>query len=240
MDPAIWQRMAPDEVLAFWFPETGHAADVETHGAFWLERMRGGMDDAIRQRFDELTEAAARGLLDHWAATPRGRLALVIVLDQFSRTIWQGTPGAFAQELKAARLVLEAFANGHYDALPAPWEKAFCLIALAHCEGPEHLERMDLVMTRSHALLAEAPERLHLNYRVVEDQNRMAREVIAAFGRHPHRNAVLGRLSTMAEETYLAIGAFPHQRDIPETREGLEALLAEPAGAACAVTCRRP
>ena len=70
-------------------------------------------------------------------------------------------------------------------------------------------------MSLSKALIDAAPEHLRVNYRVVEDQNRLARDVVAKFGRHPHRNAVLGRVSTLAEEAYIAAGEFPHERKIP-------------------------
>lgn len=221
-----WASTEPDTVLAFWFPPDGHEAASESHSAFWRHRMRGGVDDAIRTQFTELTEAAARGLLDHWAETPRGRLALVIALDQFPRSVWRGTPGAFAQDIQAARLVLEALENGHYQALQNVWEKAFCLVALVHCEGPGHLARTERAIALAHDLIEEAPEHLRLNYRIVEDQQRLGRKVIAAFGRHPHRNAVLGRLSTIAEEAYIAEAVFPHTRRIPGNQEGMEALLA--------------
>jgi uncharacterized protein (DUF924 family) len=227
MDTGTWERMEPDGVLTFWFPDYGHDADLDTHRAFWKHRMRGEVDEEIRARFTELTEAVAWVLLDHWAETPRGRLALVLVLDQFSRSVWRGTPAAFSQDIKAARLVLESLDTGVYDALPHVWEKAFCLIAVGHCEGPEHLARMDRTMALARALTEEAPERLRLFYRVVEDQNRLARDVIAAFGRHPHRNAVLGRPSTVAEEAYIAAGEFPHQRHIPARPEEIEAMLAD-------------
>jgi uncharacterized protein (DUF924 family) len=222
-----WVDRGPDEVLGFWFPDDGHEASSEAHRAFWQHRMRGGVDDEIRARFTDLTEAAARGLLDHWGATPRGRLALVIALDQFPRSVWRGTPAAFAQDIKAARLVLEGLENGHYDALPNVWEKAFCVVALVHCEGPEHLGRTERAGVLARALIEEAPEHLLANYRIFEDQQRLAQEVIAAFGRHPHRNAVLGRLSTGAEEPYVAAGAFPHNRYIPTDQAGMEKLLAD-------------
>jgi uncharacterized protein (DUF924 family) len=222
-----WDSIAPDMVLNFWFPEDGHETDFNTHRAFWTWRMRGGVDDTIRERFADLTEAAAKGQLDHWANTPRGRLALVIALDQFPRSVWRGTPAAYAQDIKATRLVLDGFKNGQYNALFHVWEKAFCLIASAHCEGPDHLERMERSMSLAKALVDAAPEHLRVNYRVVEDQNRLARDVIANFGRYPHRNAVLGRISTLAEEAYIAVGEFPHKRKIPSTKEGIEQLLAE-------------
>ena len=65
---------------------------------------------------------------------------------------------------------------------------------------------------------------------MVEDQNRLARDIVAKFGRHPHRNAVLGRVSTLAEEAYIAAGEFPHERKIPSTKEGMEQLLAAREG----------
>ena len=221
-----WASAGPDALLAFWFPENGHEAGSETHGAFWLHRMRGGVDDDIRARFTELTEAAARGLLDHWAGTPRGRLALVIALDQFPRSVWRDTPARLRPRYQGGAAGARGLENGHYDALPNVWEKAFCLIALVHCEGPEHLVSGGRAEALAQALVEEAPEHLRVNYRIVEDQQRLAREVIAAFGRHPHRNAALGRLSTVAEEAYIATGAFPHNRDIPKDREGMQSLLA--------------
>lgn len=221
-----WTETTPEAVLGFWFPDDGHEATLEAHRAFWRFRMSGGADTAICTRFADLTEAAARGRLDPWTATPRGRLALIVALDQFPRSLWRGTPGAHAQDIRAARLGLEGLANGHWDALPNVWEKAFALIAIGHCEGPDHAERMDMLAARFATLVDEAPEQLRLTYRLAADQHRLHSEVIAAFGRYPHRNAVLGRISTPAEEAYVAAGNFPHQRTTPETREGLEALLA--------------
>ena len=115
------------DVLDFWFPDTGHQNALDTHGAFWDERMQGGMDEAIIARFADVTTAAAKGELDHWADTPRGRLALIITLDQFPRSLWRDTPAAFAQDIKATRLSLDGMANGHFDRLE-PWEQMFCVI----------------------------------------------------------------------------------------------------------------
>jgi len=84
----------PTDVLDFWFPDTGHQNAPETYAAFWSERMQGGMDNAIISGFADLTHAAATGLLDHWADTARGRLALIVALDQFSRSLWRNTPAA--------------------------------------------------------------------------------------------------------------------------------------------------
>ncbi len=217
--------LRPGEVLDFWFPDDGHWHSVEDHRAFWEWRMGGGADEAILARFGAVTEAAARGQLDHWAETPRGRLALIIALDQFPRSYWRGRPEAFGQDIKTTRLIRAAMENGHYDALSAPWEKQFCLIAVSHCEGPDHLERMVICLDRAKALAAEVPEHLRLMYLLMVDQVLLVQSVIARFGRHPHRNGVLGRITTDAEAAYIARGEFPHERDFPDTPEAIEATL---------------
>src|SRR5690625_4273426 len=87
------------EILAFWFPEARTASlEADRHADQWFWRMRGGADAEIVARFPEITAWAARGELAHWAADPAGRLALIIVLDQFSRSLWRGSPRAFAQD----------------------------------------------------------------------------------------------------------------------------------------------
>jgi uncharacterized protein (DUF924 family) len=209
-----------DAVLEFWFPE-GFGADLETHREQWTWRMRGGADVAIVERFSELCEQACRGKLDSWAETARGRLALVLVLDQFSRSVWRDTPRAFAQDPKALALVLEGLANGHYGALRTPWEKTFFVMPLVHCEGPDHLERADRAVALARVLLAEVPEHLKPLYEFSAQQPVEHRKVIAAFGRHPHRNRILGRESTPEELGYLERGIFPHQRDIPRVEPSL-------------------
>ena len=204
----------PQTVLDFWFPDDGHWTGMDRHDAFWMWRMQGGADAAIIANFTGLTTAAARGELDHWAETPRGRLALIIALDQFPRSVWRDTPGAYAQDIKATRLVLEALQNGHYQALPHVWERQFFIIALTHCEGPDHLARMDLAIDLSHAQADLLPDAIiGVAARLVQQAERV-RANIAAFGRHPHRNAVLGRISTPAEDAYIAKGDFPHVRKI--------------------------
>lgn len=208
-----------DEVLQFWFPDDGHDKSVDTHGEFWFWRMQGGADDAIVSRFSQLTEDAARGLHDDWAATARGRLALIIVLDQFSRSLWRDDPRAFGQDIKSARLAIEALDNGHFEELAHVWEKTFLLICIGHCEGPDHLARMNRIVALADRLQDEAPEILRPLYKVAAEQPRLTRSVIERFGRHPHRNSVLGRISTPDEESYVATGAFPHNR----SREDFEA-----------------
>lgn len=204
----------PQTVLDFWFPDDGHWEDLERHRAFWEYRMRGGVDDAVITRFADITEAAARSELDHWAETPRGRLALLIALDQFPRSLWRDTPAAYGQDIKANLLALEGIENGHYEALPVPWERQFYIIALTHCEGPDHIRRMDLALDLVRGLKDIAPPALKSLAERPEQQVLRVYENIRKFGRHPHRNPIFGRLSSAEEEAYIAAGDFPHQSAI--------------------------
>jgi DNA-binding response OmpR family regulator/uncharacterized protein (DUF924 family) len=143
-----------------------------------------------------------------------GRLALLIALDQFPRSYWRDTPAAYAQDIKANLLVLEGMSNGHYEALRETWERQFYIIALGHCEGPDHLARLDLAMELGLGLPDIArPPLLPMVERPVQQVQRV-RGIIERFGRHPHRNPVYGRLSTAEEEAYIAEGDFPHQGKI--------------------------
>ena len=209
--PVPLPRREWDVVLEFWFPDSPDV-DAGTHDRHWRWRMMGGADGEIIRRFADLTGKAAAGDLDHWAEDPRGRLALIIALDQFPRSVWRDTARAFAQDEKALALVMEGHGNGHYEALERPWEKAVYNLPLGHCEGPGHLDRLDRAMALAQDLFAAAPEGLKGIYGFIAQQPVEVRKVIAAFGRHPHRNAVLGRPSTPEEEAYIAAGEFPHRR----------------------------
>lgn len=210
---AVKDRREWDDVLDFWFPE-GRALDVEAsaHHAHWLWRMQGGADDEIIARFSDLTERAARGGLDHWAESAHGRLALIILLDQFSRSVWRDDARAFAQDPHALSLATEGLSNGHYASLETPWFRIVFGLPLGHCEGPDHLQRLDLLISLREDIAAAAPIHLRAIYSSLADQARDVRKIIAAFGRHPHRNKILNRKSTPAEETYIARGQFPHKR----------------------------
>src|SRR5262245_49728283 len=119
--------MPPEEfedVLRFWFlPHmTADYGAMARQFDWWF---RGGADSVITEQFGSLLDQAARGDLDSWAREPKSRLALIIVLDQFSRSYYRGSAKAFAQDRKALALALEGIENGHYAALDTPWEKTF-------------------------------------------------------------------------------------------------------------------
>jgi uncharacterized protein (DUF924 family) len=201
-----------EDVLQFWFPERLRDADHTALVGQFEWWFRGGADAAIIKRFQPLLEQAASGQRDHWSRTPRSRLALIIVLDQFSRSAYRGTARAYAQDPKALALALEGIAIGHYAALETPWEKTFSLMPLGHSEELPHLQA---AVRLAEGLVEQGPAELR---RVLEHsaaQARGHRDVIARFGRHPHRNAVLGRASTPEELDYLAAGQLIHTRPLP-------------------------
>lgn len=201
----------PQTVLDLWFPDESMAESQDNFGAWIQERMYGGMDERICRDHAELTRAAAQGLLDHWADTARGRLALLLALDQFPRSLWRDTPGAYAQDCKAARLALDGIENGHFSQLK-PWEQLFFVIALSHCEGPDHLARMDVIDRVTEEIIAGLPAPIAPTADRLRGQNARVRGIIERFGRHPHRNPIYGRVSSPDEEVYIATGDFPHVR----------------------------
>lgn len=201
----------PERVLAFWFPDLSGAdhARIVRQFEWWF---RGGADAAIAERFAPLLERAARGELDHWSVQPRSRLALIIVLDQFPRSLYRDTARAYAQDPKALALALEGIRIGHYAGLQTPWEKTFFLLPLGHSEELAHLER---AVALADELAAAAPPEFRKLLEHSASQARGHRDVIARFGRQPHRNAVLGRQSTADELEYLARGELVHKRALP-------------------------
>lgn len=212
--------ITPEEIVTFWFPD-GPAPEPEKHLDLWVWRMRGGANADVIDRYSRLAQLAAEGGLDGWAETPIGRFALIIILDQFTRTVWGGTARAYSQDTKALSLCLDGFENGHFDALENVWYKAACKIPLEHCECANQLANLNRAVAIAEALAEEAPDYLKEFYKVAVRQPKLHRDVIAAFGRHPHRNEVLGRESTDEEREYLAKGNFPHQTDLKAMAQDL-------------------
>lgn len=204
-----------ESVLGFWFPRglSGQRADTVRQVQWWF---RGGADAALKRRFEPLLEQAARGELDDWADSPRSRLALIIVLDQFSRSIHRGSARAFAQDPKALRLALDGIEAGHYAALGTPWQKTFFFMPLGHAEDLAHL---DLAVRLADDLARQAPAPFRWWFEFSAQQARGHRDVVSRFGRQPHRNQVLGRRSTPDEAHYLDRGEFVHTRALPAAAE---------------------
>ena len=203
-------------VYDFWFPPGLDDADPETHRRMFVWWFGGGANGELPP-FAPLVEAAKAGSLDHWLSMPLGRLSLIIVLDQFPRGLFAGTPEAYAGDPAALRIAEEGLRNGHYDALTRPWEKTFFFMPLGHTEGPGHLERLKRVVALAETIAAEVPEPLRPLYRFSANQPCGHLDVISRFGRYPHRNPVLGRVSTPEEAAYLEKGEFVHNRRPPDS-----------------------
>ncbi len=213
-DPAVAGGVSgPEEVLSYWFPKDINDADLQTlrrQGKRW---MAGGpeVDREITERFGEVLEQARRGELDHWADTPRGRLALIIVLDQFSRNIYRGSPLSYSQDEKALKLALEGIDLGMDRELGA-FERMFFWLPVGHSED---LDLHECSVLHAGEEAANAPPHLKAQAEFGVSQARAARGVIARFGRHPHRNEILGRTSTPEELEYLRTETPPHLRKPP-------------------------
>lgn len=172
--------LTPETVLRFWFDELTPEQ--------WF---RGGddLDAQILARFGDALERAKAGELDGWAATPDGALALLILLDQFSRNIHRGSADAFAQDEKALTVARSAI-DAKFDKAQAPERRTFFYLPLEHSE--------DLADQERSVALFEA-----LGDPIQADYARRHRDIIARFGRFPHRNPLLGRPSTAEEIAFL-------------------------------------
>lgn len=129
----------------------------------WNWRMRGGAYEEVLTRFSAITARAAAGDLDHWADTPMGRRALIIIFDQFTRSVWAGTPRAYAYDERGRDLCLEGLKNGHFDALENVWQETAFKIPLEHCEcmdPADHLANLDIAISIADCLIDEAPQHL--------------------------------------------------------------------------------
>lgn len=188
-----------DEVLAFWFgapPANEH--DLMANVVRWF---RGGdtVDRDVVRRFAEAVEVAVRGGFESWPATPRGRLALVILLDQLTRNVHRGSPQAFAGDARAQTLALGAFDDGSAEELTFV-EQLFLSLPLLHSEHLAHQERE---ATIAHAIAVRAPSLYAPMAAMLLEQSGKFVTVVRRFGRFPHRNAILGRTSTPEELAFL-------------------------------------
>ena len=169
-----------DEILRFWFE------DIEPK-AWWT--VDPAFDARLRERLGALLDQAARGELTAWRPTAGGRLAEVIVLDQFSRNIHRDTPRAFAQDPMALALAQEAVAAGAPAQL-TPIQRSFLYMPYMHSESP-------LIHTEAERLFRENGLEDNFKFELLH------KAIVDRFGRYPHRNAVLGRASSDEELAFL-------------------------------------
>ncbi|RJG15871.1 DUF924 family protein [Massilia cavernae] len=185
--------MTPQDVLDFWFLPPSH----EGYGKFRAEWFRKdeAFDAAIAQRFGATIALAVAGGLREWDAQgPQGTLARILVLDQFTRNSARGKPESFAGDTLALAAASQLVESGGDRAL-MPLQRAFAYMPFEHAE--------DAAMQETAVRLFTGLTMQHEGFNDMLDYAHRHRGVIARFGRFPHRNAILGRASTLDETAYL-------------------------------------
>ena len=173
--------MTADDVLEFWFQQCRPWQ--------WFRR-RDSFDALVRDRFAALVERALAGELEAWAHTPSGGIALVLLLDQFSRQIWRGEAQAFAGDLQAQALSQDALQRGWIQQEQERAKRQFWLMPLLHSEEQEVLVHAIPLLEQFADVATADVARRHLIQ-------------LQRFGRYPHRNAALGRVSSPEEAFFV-------------------------------------
>ena len=172
--------MHPHPTLQFWFTELTPKQHFAKDPA---------LDETIRARFGATLEAAVRCELFDWRTTPEGRLAEIVVLDQFSRNVYRDTARAFAQDALALALAQELVASGQDRSLPLA-QRSFAYMPYMHSESA-------LIHAQAVALFSQPCMEYALRFELRHQT------IIARFGRYPHRNGILDRISTAEELAFL-------------------------------------
>jgi uncharacterized protein (DUF924 family) len=179
--------MSAAEILDFWF------GDEPVARAEWF-RKDATFDASIADRFGELIEQALAGGLASWVDAPESALARILLLDQFTRNVYRDTPRAFAGDVRALAAARAMVARGQDQAL-APLRRAFVYLPFEHAED-RAAQRESLAL---HAALVRDDPSLASQ----EDYAKRHADIVERFGRFPHRNLVLGRLSSDEELAFL-------------------------------------
>jgi len=184
---------AAQAVLDFWFGRPG-SAEWGASRREWFAKSN-AFDASIRERFLPYWQAAHDGAEDDWSVTPEGACARIVLLDQFPRNMFRGDPRSFATDGKALEAARRMLDSGWDRRLPTPRHRVFCYLPFEHAES---LDAQDISVRETIALRDDTGGAV--------DELEWAekhRQIIARFGRLPHRNAVLGRVSSEAEIAFL-------------------------------------
>ena len=198
-----------EKILSFWFKEQALTApQIDRRMDKWFGEDP-VFDHEIAKEFGSDIELASQGQLDYWAADPRGRLALILLIDQFRRNIHRNTEKAFSLDKLALKLCVEG-AMQKEDMSLSPIQRVFFYMPLQHAESKK-------VQEKSVALYNKLAESVSPTYRetfeTVAQFAELHKDIIDQFGRFPHRNKLLGRANTPEEDEYLA-------GDAPEFGQG--------------------
>lgn len=194
-------RLIIADILDFWFGDIGAGFAVQAQAKRWYG---GGaeLDSEISERFGRWLITASEGKLSSWNASAEGTLALIILLDQFSRNIHRGSARAFAAD-GIARQTLQAALSRGVEAELTIVERSFLYMPLEHSEA---LEDQNHCVALFEQLLSDAPAAGKAHGQNCLDYAIHHRDIIQRFGRFPHRNQVLGRVPTPEEQAYLDDG----------------------------------
>lgn len=189
-----------DAILSFWFMEHALSApQIDGRMDTWFGEDP-IFDEEIAKEFAGDVENASDGKLDHWAHEPRGRLALILLLDQFRRNIFRNSPEAFAKDNAALRLCVEGAMENRDKGL-APIHRVFFYMPLQHAES----RKVQAKSRKIYGRLAEAASPTYKEtFETVAQFADLHADIIEQFGRFPHRNRLLNRENTAEEEEYLA------------------------------------
>ncbi len=193
---------AAGDILNFWFGALDEQGVCNPQQQSLWFKSSADTDQHCKDAFGTYVEQAIQGKLDDWAESDEGLVALVLLLDQFPRNIYCGTPAAFSGDSRALKLAQLAISSSQYQRLPAIHQLFLCL-PLEHSENLGVQEQCvalvkELAETSAHEMFSG-----FTRYAVAHH------DVIAQFGRFPHRNAILGRESTPQELEYVAVhGGF--------------------------------
>jgi uncharacterized protein (DUF924 family) len=189
-----------DAILAFWFREQALTApQIDRRMDIWF-----GADEVFdhecKKDFAEDVERATEGKLDHWAHEPHGRLALILLLDQFRRNIYRNTAAAFAMDKAALKLCVEG-AMEKKDKGLTPIQRVFFFMPLQHAESRK-------VQTKAIEIYSRLTEAVSPTYRetfeTIAQFAELHHDIVQQFGRFPHRNKLLNRENSPEEDEYLA------------------------------------
>ncbi len=177
------QSFDRNEIVQFW---------IDAGSANWF-RKDAAFDDRFREKFAAAHEAAARGDVDDWLTDGEGALALLILLDQYPRNSFRGTARMFATDHRALDVAKQAIASG-FDVTAEPTLRLFFYTPFIHSE---RIEDQDRALVLYAQLGGDSARHAHIH-----------RDIIARFGRFPHRNPLLGRVTTAEEQQFLEAGGF--------------------------------
>lgn len=187
------------KILDFWFGELDQwGMPLKDRNALWFGYQQ-TTDQLIEQQFGELVMSALAGKLKHWQQQANGSIALVLLLDQFTRNIFRNTSQAFSGDALALALSQALVADKSDKTLPSI-HRVFLYIPYEHSEDITH-QRLGVALFEQ--LLEESPKGIHQAISSFKQYAEAHCEVIEQFGRFPHRNAILGRSSTKAEMEHL-------------------------------------